>query len=91
MSASSTGRDAGRRGGSRPPRDPARGFTMIELLVALAIVAVLTGLSFAALHQLSPRARLRNAVMRLTAAMANGRSLADDRDVRVALLFNSTY
>lgn len=53
-----------------------RGFTMIEVLIAVAIVAILVAVVVPKIGEISAKAALRSARMELTTAFAAGRSAA---------------
>lgn len=58
------------------PSHPARGFTMLELMVVVAILAVLAALAGPSLVPIIERWRVRQAVEEMTATMAYARSEA---------------
>ncbi|MGD0674262.1 MAG: prepilin-type N-terminal cleavage/methylation domain-containing protein [Polyangiaceae bacterium] len=69
-----------------PRRGSARGLTLIEILVVLAIIATISGVAIAGSMQL-PSARLRGAATMLTGAIkvAYTRATATSRDIRLVM------
>jgi general secretion pathway protein H len=70
----------------RPPRVASRGLTIIEILVVLAIVALISGVVVAGSMQL-PSARLKSSATMIASAIkvAYTRSTATSRDVRLVM------
>jgi general secretion pathway protein H len=75
-------------GGVRLRSKPARGgFTLLEMLVVIVVMALAVGLVIAAGPSESPAARLGSAASRVAGALrlARGEAIAGDRPVAVAL------
>lgn len=68
------------------PSHPARGFTMLELMVVVAILAVLAALAGPSLVPIIERWRVRQAVEEMTATIAYARSEAITRGGNVVVL-----
>ncbi len=67
-------------------RRGARGMTMLEVCIVLAIIAVLAGLAYAGYARLSARAGPQNAAADLAGALAEARARAVDRQSDVWLI-----
>ena len=71
---------------SRPASShPLAGFTLIELMVVVAMVAILAALAAPSLRQFSAHQALSTAVSELVSAAMNARSLAISRNAPVVL------
>jgi prepilin-type N-terminal cleavage/methylation domain-containing protein len=57
----------------RPSVDPRRGFTLLELIVVLAVLAVVAALSWPAVRGLLAKSQLQNAAKQLRAALVRAR------------------
>ena len=75
------------RGPRSPARAGTRGFTLIEMMVAIAIMALVAGIGFPALHRMLARDALVSARGTISLALAQARSaaLAHDAAVRVGI------
>lgn len=69
---------------------PSSGFTLIEMMVAIAVIAILSGVLFTAINQNQNSPRLETAQMILSQAFANARSQAILKQNRARLIINST-
>ncbi|WNZ63575.1 prepilin-type N-terminal cleavage/methylation domain-containing protein [Myxococcus sp. MxC21-1] len=67
-------------------RRDARGMTLLEVSIVLAIIAVLAALAYAGYAQLSARAGPQNAAADLSGALAEARARAVDRQADVWLI-----
>lgn len=65
------------------------GFTLLEMMVVVSILAMLVALSAMALGALPGRARLSGGVLELNAALASARSQSLGRGVRTAVLLDT--
>ncbi|MFP2927603.1 Tfp pilus assembly protein FimT/FimU [Pyxidicoccus sp. 3LG] len=65
------------------------GFTLVEVVVVLAILSILVTLSVMALGVLTARARMSGGVMELNAALSAARSHSLGRGVRTAVLIDT--
>ena len=68
-----------------------RGFTLVEMAVVLAIVAVLAGLAYAALSHAKPRADLASATVELTSLIHQARQSALASGDNVSVLVYPNY
>lgn len=68
---------------------PQRGVTLIEALVAVAILGVMASLSFVALERLPRRARVNSSIIQLGSDLAAAKGSAYGRGARVAVLINA--
>lgn len=77
-----------RRSSERPdlPRMRSAGFTLIELMVAIGVMAILAGILFTAFNQNRNAPRLETAQMLLSQAFANARSVAILKQNRARLI-----
>ncbi|QSQ20089.1 prepilin-type N-terminal cleavage/methylation domain-containing protein [Pyxidicoccus parkwayensis] len=66
------------------------GFTLIEVMVVLAIISVLLSLSVMALRVLPTRARMSGGVLELNAALSAARAHSLGRGVRTAVLIDTS-
>lgn len=65
---------------------PVRGFTILELLVVVAIVGVIAGLAVSSLTELAVKAQARDDARRVHFAFATARTLAHRRNEPVAVV-----
>lgn len=63
---------------------------MLEMMAVIAIIAILTALSVMALDSMPQRARLAGEVMEFNSTLAAARSHAIGRDMRAAVLINTS-
>jgi prepilin-type N-terminal cleavage/methylation domain-containing protein len=75
------------RGGACERRRPASGFTLIELMVIVAIIAILAGLAFSNYARTRPRVRLSTTAAEIQTALMVARQEAIGRSRDVAVLF----
>jgi len=68
-----------------PRRRHARGFTLIELVTAITVMAILAGAALPSFREFVANQRLRNASFDLMAALTLARSEAVTRNVNVSL------
>jgi len=68
-----------------------RGFTLVELMVTLAVLAILATLAIPSFQEVIRSSRLSTAANDLSSAMALARSEAVRRGARVTLCRSSTY
>ena len=68
-------------------RSAGSGFTLLELLLVLALLAILTGMAAPRLHGYLERARLRGVLDRFTADLYQARALAARSGERVLIRF----
>lgn len=76
---------SGRRRGGAGRRSAAAGFTLIELIIAISILAIIAGLSAPAMGDFVRNARIRDATFELRAMMVRARSEAINRNTEVQL------
>lgn len=69
----------------RPRRRRAQGFTLIELVTAITVMAILAGLALPSFREFVANQRLRSASFDLMAALTLARSEAVTRNVNVSL------
>lgn len=69
----------------RPRRRRAQGFTLIELVTAITMMAILAGLALPSFREFVANQRLRSASFDLMAALTLARSEAVTRNVNVSL------
>jgi general secretion pathway protein H len=76
----------------RPASNPAAGFTLIEMLVVLAISALIAGLAFPSVERLAARAELLAARSLVVAELSHARAdaLRFDEAVRVEIARDGT-
>lgn len=65
-----------------------RGFTIIELMVVVAIIGIITGIGFVSLNKQLPHYRLNSAVRDLVSDLRWARSVAITSGERVSLLLD---
>jgi len=67
--------------------DKAKGFTLVELLVVLAIIGLLVAMAPLALHRVVPSLELRTTTRELAAALRNtrGAAIRDNRETALTL------
>lgn len=67
-----------------------QGFTLVELLIVIAIVGLLMGLAFGGGKRFLDQARLREALINLEHQVREGRRLAKtfDRDITLAIVYD---
>ena len=63
------------------------GFTIVELMVTVAVLAVLTALAVPSFHDFFDRGRVRGAADEVLSLVANARAEAVENDLDVALAF----
>jgi general secretion pathway protein H len=68
------------------PRDARHGFTLLELLIVLAVLSLVMGIAFPLLAKRAPAAALGSAALEVRAALAAARSaaIAENREVAFA-------
>ncbi len=75
----------------RRRREPSAGFTLIELAVVIAIVAILSTIAYSSLARNKPRANLASAAVELQALLHEARQSALASGEPVAVLFYPGY
>lgn len=73
----------------RPPRSP-KGFTLIELMVAIAILAILVTLAAPSFSSFIDKYRVKRAADTVSAFLINTKSEAIKRNTRVRAVFQAT-
>lgn len=73
-----------------PKRRHARGFTLIELVTSITVLAIIVGLALPSFREFVANQRIRNASFDLMAALTLARSEAVTRGVPVSLLRTQT-
>ena len=69
----------------------ARGFTLLEIVVSMAVIAILAGILFSALNQNRNTSNLETAQMMLSQAFANARSQAILKQRKARLLIHTSF
>lgn len=67
-----------------------KGFTMIELIVTLAVLAILIGIAIPSYNSLMPRYRLSGAARQVATDLMKARMLAVKLSTNVTVAFNSS-
>ena len=77
------------------PTDPdyqrTKGFTLLEIMVSMAVIAILAGILFSALNQNRNTSNLETAQMMLSQAFANARSQAILKQSNARLLIHTSF